>query len=114
MAARTDALISRTGLSYRRKGRGAAGAGAWLSRGGGAVAGEIDRFADRFDVIAPDLPGFAGSATLPPADRIADFAAAVVALLDELGGPDHPAGPLHGRHDRAGDLPPRTPTASRG
>ncbi|HAW47416.1 MAG TPA: alpha/beta hydrolase [Roseovarius sp.] len=86
MAARSDALTSRTGLSYRRAGRGAplvlvhgylGGAGQWQ--------GEIDRFADRFDVIAPDLPGFAGSAALPPANRIADFAATVVALLDELG-----------------------------
>ncbi|MET4130229.1 alpha/beta fold hydrolase [Roseovarius sp. MBR-6] len=86
MAARTDALISRAGLHYRRKGRGAplvlvhgylGGAAQWQA--------EIDRFADRFDVIAPDLPGFAGSASLPPADRIAQFAAAVVGLLDELG-----------------------------
>ena len=86
MAARTDALTARSGLSYRRKGTGTplvlvhgylGGAAQWQA--------EIDRFADRFDVIAPDLPGFAGSAALPPAHRIADFAAAVVALLDELG-----------------------------
>jgi len=86
VAARPDALISRAGLSYLRKGRGAplvlvhgylGGAAQWRA--------EIDRFADRFDVIAPDLPGFAGSAALPPADRIADFAASVVAFIDELG-----------------------------
>ncbi|MFU8834931.1 alpha/beta fold hydrolase [Roseovarius autotrophicus] len=86
MAARPDALISRAGLRYLRAGRGTplvlvhgylGGAAQWQA--------EIDRFADHFDVIAPDLPGFAGSAALPPADRIAQFAAAVVALLDELG-----------------------------
>jgi pimeloyl-ACP methyl ester carboxylesterase len=78
--------MSRAGLSYLRKGQGAplvlvhgylGGAAQWRA--------EIDRFADRFDVIAPDLPGYAGSAALPPADRIAVFAAAVVGLLDELG-----------------------------
>jgi pimeloyl-ACP methyl ester carboxylesterase len=86
VATRPDALTSRAGLSFRRKGRGTplvlvhgylGGAAQWHA--------EIDRFADRFDVIAPDLPGFAGSADLPPADRIAQFADAVVALLDELG-----------------------------
>lgn len=86
MAAPTDALISNAGLRYRRKGSGTplvlvhgylGGAEQWQT--------EIDRFAPRFDVIAPDLPGFAGSAALPPATRIAGFAAAVVALLDELG-----------------------------
>lgn len=86
MATPTDALTSRAGLSYRRAGRGSplvmvhgylGGAAQWQA--------EIDRFAHRFDVIAPDLPGFAGSAALPPHDRIAQFAAAVVTLLDELG-----------------------------
>jgi len=86
VAARTDALTARSGLSYRRKGRGTplvlvhgylGGAAQWQA--------EIERFADRFDVIAPDLPGYAGSAALPPADRIARFGAAVVDLLDELG-----------------------------
>lgn len=86
MATRPDALISSAGLHYRRQG---AGAPLVLVHGylGGAAQwqAEIDRFADRFDVIAPDLPGYAGSAALPPTTRIADFAAAVVALLDELG-----------------------------
>lgn len=86
MVARTDALSARSGLSYRRKG---AGTPLVLVHGylGGAAQwqAEIDRFAGRFDVIAPDLPGYAGSAALPPTDRIADFAAAVVGLLDELG-----------------------------
>jgi len=86
VAARPDALISQTGLSYRRAGRGTplvlvhgylGGAEQWQA--------EIDRFSDRFDVIAPDLPGFAGSATLTPASRITAMAEAVVNLLDELG-----------------------------
>jgi len=86
VAARPDALISGTGLSYLRRGDGAPLVLVHGYLGGAAQwQGEIDRFADRFDVIAPDLPGFAGSAALPPAHRIADFAAAVVALLDELG-----------------------------
>ncbi|KGM89224.1 putative hydrolase or acyltransferase (alpha/beta hydrolase superfamily) [Roseovarius mucosus DSM 17069] len=86
MVARTDALIARSGLSYRR-----AGAGAPLVLVHGYLGGsaqwqaELARFSDRFDVIAPDLPGYAGSAGLPPPERIAAFAAAVVALLDELG-----------------------------
>lgn len=86
MVARTDALIAQSGLSYRR-----AGAGAPLVLVHGYLGGsaqwqaELARFSDRFDVIAPDLPGYAGSAALPPPERIAAFAAAVVALLDELG-----------------------------
>jgi len=86
VAARPDALISGTGLSYLRRGDGAPLVLVHGYLGGAAQwQGEIDRFADRFDVIAPDLPGYAGSAALPPADRISDFAAAVVGLLDELG-----------------------------
>jgi pimeloyl-ACP methyl ester carboxylesterase len=86
VVARTDALIAQSGLSYRR-----AGAGAPLVLVHGYLGGsaqwqaELARFSDRFDVIAPDLPGYAGSAALPPPERIAAFAAAVVALLDELG-----------------------------
>jgi pimeloyl-ACP methyl ester carboxylesterase len=86
VVARTDALISQRGLSYRR-----AGAGTPLVLVHGYLGGsaqwqaEIARFSDRFDVIAPDLPGYAGSAGLPPAERIAAFGAAVVELLDELG-----------------------------
>jgi len=86
VAARAGALKSTSGLSYLRAGCGPplvlvhgylGGAAQWRA--------EIDRLAERFDVIAPDLPGFAGSAALPPPGRIAGFAAAVVALLDELG-----------------------------
>jgi len=86
VAARTDALTSSTGLSYLRQGRGAPLVLVHGYLGGAAQwEGEIARFADRYDVIAPDLPGFAGSAALPPAHRIADFAAAILALIDELG-----------------------------
>lgn len=86
MATRSDALTSRQGLTYRRAGSGAplvlvhgylGGAAQWRA--------EIDRFKDRFDVIAPDLPGFADAAGLPAVDRIEGFAAAVTDLLDELG-----------------------------
>lgn len=86
MAARTDALTSRRGLTYRRAGSGMplvlvhgylGGSGQWKA--------ELDRFSDRFDVIAPDLPGFGNAAHLPSADRIGTFAQAVVELMDDLG-----------------------------
>lgn len=86
MAARTDALTSRRGLTYRRAGSGTplvlvhgylGGSGQWKA--------ELDRFSDRFDVIAPDLPGFGNAAHLPSADRIGTFAEAVVELMDDLG-----------------------------
>lgn len=85
MAARADALTSRRGLAYRRAGTGTplvlvhgflGGSGQWQA--------EIDRFSSGFDVIAPDLPGFAGSAAVTPADGISGYAAAVADLLDEL------------------------------
>lgn len=86
MAARPDALISRRGLHYRRAGQGAPLVLVHGYLGGSAQwQAEIARFAPHFDVIAPDLPGYAGSAALPPPAWIAEFAAAVVALLDELG-----------------------------
>ena len=86
MAARTDALTSRRGLTYRRAGSGTplvlvhgylGGSGQWKA--------ELDRFSDRFDVIAPDLPGFGNAAHLPSADRIGTFAQAIVELMDDLG-----------------------------
>lgn len=46
---------------------------------------EIAHFADRFDVIAPDLPGFGDAADRPPCRTIAELAAAVTGLLDDLG-----------------------------
>ena len=86
MAARTDALISRRGLTYRR-----AGSGTPLVLVHGYLGGsrqwqaEIALFSKRFDVIAPDLPGFAGAAHLHAADRIGTFASAIVDLMDDLG-----------------------------
>jgi pimeloyl-ACP methyl ester carboxylesterase len=46
---------------------------------------QLGVFADRHDVIAPNLPGFAAAAALPGPETIAGFAAAVVACLDGLG-----------------------------
>jgi 2-hydroxy-6-oxonona-2,4-dienedioate hydrolase len=40
-----------------------------------------------FDIVAPDLPGFAGSGAEPPADSIEGMAAAVIGLADQLGLP---------------------------
>jgi len=48
-------------------------------------AQEIAHFSDRFDVIAPDLPGFGGAAHLPGCASIAGMAAAVFGVLDRLG-----------------------------
>ncbi|MFN3847578.1 MAG: alpha/beta fold hydrolase [Paracoccaceae bacterium] len=46
---------------------------------------EIAHFSDRFDVIAPDLPGFGAAAHQPGRASIAGMAAAVFDLLDSLG-----------------------------
>lgn len=40
---------------------------------------------DHFDVIAVDLPGFAGSAGVPAPDSLSGYAGTVFALMDELG-----------------------------
>ena len=45
---------------------------------------EIEHLQDRFDVIAPDLPGFADASAMQCADLIADFATAVLSFLDEI------------------------------
>jgi pimeloyl-ACP methyl ester carboxylesterase len=47
-------------------------------------ADQLAEFSSTHDVIAPDLPGFAKAASLPGPDKIADFAAAVIACLDQL------------------------------
>ena len=43
-----------------------------------------DQLAPRFDVIAVDLPGFGGSATVPPPGSIGGYGALIVKLLDDL------------------------------
>ena len=48
-------------------------------------ASEIAHFSKRFDVIAPDLPGYGRAATWPALSRIGDLADAVIGLLNELG-----------------------------
>ncbi len=53
------------------------GSGYWLP--------QLQYLCPRFDVIAPDLPGFAGSADMAAPDSIEGFAGALIGLLDELG-----------------------------
>jgi pimeloyl-ACP methyl ester carboxylesterase len=56
---------------------------------GGGAAGLWRRFhallAERFEVYAPDHPGFGGSEELPDVDDVAGVAGHYVALLDRLG-----------------------------
>jgi 2-hydroxy-6-oxonona-2,4-dienedioate hydrolase len=74
-------------LNYRRAGRGRrvvvlqhgflGGSGCWTP--------QMAHLEPSFDVIAPDLPGFAGSAHLTAPDGIEGLARALVELLDHLG-----------------------------
>ena len=85
MAARSDALTAECGLSYRRAGKGPVLVLVHGYLGGSAQwQAEIDRFRTGYDVIAPDLPGFAASAGCDAVHRIEGFVAAIIALLDEL------------------------------
>jgi pimeloyl-ACP methyl ester carboxylesterase len=70
-------------MQYIREGSGTAlvlqhgifsGSGYWLQ--------QINAFSRTCDVVAPDLPGFAGSAGLNPPESIEGFAAALVNFLD--------------------------------
>ena len=72
-------------LHYRRHGNGTplimqhgflGGSGYWLP--------QFTSFGKSFDVVAPDLPGFAGSADEPIQDTIEGMAGAVIALIDAL------------------------------
>ena len=72
-------------LHYRRYGKGTplimqhgflGGSGYWVP--------QFPAFGKCFDVVAPDLPGFAGSAEEPIQDSIEGMAGAVVALADAL------------------------------
>jgi pimeloyl-ACP methyl ester carboxylesterase len=53
--------------------------------GGGYWVPHLGRFGKSFDVIAPDLPGFAGSAGEPAQESIEGMAGAVIALMEALG-----------------------------
>lgn len=74
------------GMNFRRSGNGPAivlvhgfllGSGFWRP---------LIEFLERdYEVIAPDLPGFAGSGHLPALSNMEDFSDAVLALLDGLG-----------------------------
>lgn len=46
---------------------------------------ELEHFSDRYDVIAPNLPGYGAATDRPGCDTIAGYAKAVLELLDELG-----------------------------
>ncbi len=73
-------------LHYRRFGRGPAVVlvHGWL---GGSVVWTplITALAPFFEVIAPDLPGFADSRDQPVPDTVEGFSAAIMALIDSLG-----------------------------
>lgn len=75
-------------LNYKRYGNGraktlvllhgyAGGIGYWVPLAAGLK--------NAFDIIAIDLPGFAGSANEPAPDSIEGYAAAVLGLIDDLG-----------------------------
>jgi pimeloyl-ACP methyl ester carboxylesterase len=75
-----------TMLHYQRRGKGSTiilqhgflgGGGYWLP--------QLAAFGAEFDVIAPDLPGFASSAGEPVCESIEGLGDALVALLDTLG-----------------------------
>ncbi len=54
--------------------------------GGGGYWGPVAaHFAERFQVVLVDLPGFAGSAALPVPETVTGFGAALIELLDQLG-----------------------------
>lgn len=53
--------------------------------GGGYFAPQAARLSDFFDVICPDLPGFAGSAEVRAEMTTSGLSHALIGLLDELG-----------------------------
>lgn len=53
--------------------------------GGGYFAPQASRLSDFFDVICPDLPGFAGSAAVTDEMTTPGLSRALMGLLDELG-----------------------------
>ncbi|MDA0241348.1 MAG: alpha/beta hydrolase [Proteobacteria bacterium] len=75
-----------TSMNYRRSGSGPTvvlvhgfllGSGFWRPL--------IEYLARTHDVIAPDLPGFAGSGHMPALPNMEDFSDAVLTLMDDLG-----------------------------
>ena len=52
--------------------------------GGDYWVPQFPAFGHCFDIVAPDLPGFAGSGAEPPQDSIEGMAASVMALADAL------------------------------
>lgn len=52
--------------------------------GGGYWEPQLAMFGRHFNIIAPDLPGFAGSADAPVPDTLKGFAASLISLLDHL------------------------------
>ncbi|MGB7262185.1 MAG: alpha/beta hydrolase [Albidovulum sp.] len=73
-------------LNYKRYGRGpiCVMQHGFLG-GGGYFAPQMAAMGGRFDIIAPDLPGFAGSRDEPVAMSIKAMSQAQVGLLDALG-----------------------------
>ena len=53
--------------------------------GGGYFAPQMASLGKSFDIIAPDLPGFAGSAAEPAAQSIKAISDAQIGLMDDLG-----------------------------
>lgn len=53
--------------------------------GGGYFAPQMAALGHAFDLIAPDLPGYAGSHAEPAVDTIKALSVAQIALLDQLG-----------------------------
>ena len=72
-------------LNYRRAGKGPVLVLQHGFLGGSSYwAPQISHFARRFDVIAPDMPGFAGSAAIRPPATVAGFAPTLIEFLDQL------------------------------
>lgn len=78
--------MSTQSMNYRRSGSGPTvvlvhgfllGSGFWRPL--------IEYLEPTYDVIAPDLPGFAGSGHMPALPNMDDFSNAVLALMDDLG-----------------------------
>ena len=73
-------------LHYYRRGRGPTLILQHGFLGGGRYwAPQVDALCAAFDVIVPDLPGFAGSAAEPARSSIRGHAEALIELLDRLG-----------------------------